>query len=101
VPVASRKDVVGAAALGVSLAGALVAAILAIHVAFVAFEANADNGVVSFIRALAHFFVGAFRDLFLPDGVKKQVVVDYGLAALVYLALALLLARAIRRLGGS
>jgi hypothetical protein len=60
--------------------------VLSLHVLFVVLDANPDNWMVGMTRGLADAFVLSFRDLFIPDSAKLRVVINYGLAALAYLA---------------
>lgn len=81
--------------------GVTAAVILVIHVALVAGEANPANWIARFTTTLADFFSLGFRDLFNKpaDDPKLRTLLNYGLAALFWLALSGFLARAIRRLG--
>lgn len=75
---------------------AVVAAVfLILHIILVIFEANPGNVLVDFIRDVAKALAWVFRDLFTPDDTKLRVFLNYGLAALVYLALGRVVARAI------
>lgn len=66
----------------------LIALIILLHLAFVLLEANPGNPLVDFIADLANWFSWLFRDMFTVDDPKVRAVVNYGLAALVYLAIA-------------
>ena len=59
----------------------------------VVFEANPANSFVDFVGEAAYTLAWFFRDLFDLDDAKLQVVVNYGLAAAVYLGLGRVLAR--------
>ena len=73
---------------------AIVAALVIIlHVVLVLFEANPANSFVDFIADAASTLAWFFRDLFNLDDPKLEVVVNYGLAAAVYIALGRVLAR--------
>ena len=65
----------------------LIALIILLHLAFVLLEANPHNPLVNFIADLANWFSWLFRDMFRIDDPKVRAVVNYGLAALVYLAI--------------
>lgn len=69
----------------ISIVFGLIALIILLHLAFVLLEANAGNPLVSFIADLANWFSWLFRDMFTIDDPKVRAVVNYGLAALVYL----------------
>ena len=68
---------------------------LIMHIILVIFEANPGNVLVDFIGDVANALAWVFKDLFTPDDAKLQVFLNFGLAALVYLALGRLVARAI------
>jgi hypothetical protein len=65
-----------------------IALIILLHLAFVLLEANPHNPLVNFIGDLANWFSWLFRDMFRVDDPKVRAIVNYGLAALVYLAIA-------------
>jgi hypothetical protein len=54
-------------------------------------EANPNNEVVDFINDAARNLAWVFRGLFDVDNEKLQVLLNYGVAALVYLGLARLI----------
>lgn len=78
--------------------GLLIAAILAVHVLLVVGNANPDNGITQLFSDLAGWFSLGFHDLFLPDDLKLRVLVNYGLAAVVWLIVTTLVSRGLRRL---
>jgi hypothetical protein len=88
-----------ALATAVVIVAAAVAIILAVHVVFVVFEANGANGIVKTINSWADFFAWNFKDIFTPTDPKAAALVNYGLAAAVYLIVGRVLAALIRRAG--
>jgi hypothetical protein len=68
---------------------------LILHIIFVIFEANPGNALVDFVGDVANALAWIFRDLFTPDDGKLRVLLNFGLAAIVYLALGRVVARAI------
>ena len=68
---------------------------LIMHIILVIFEANPANVLVDFISDVANTLAWVFKDLFTPDDAKLRVFLNFGLAALVYLALGRVVARAI------
>ncbi|MDA3624030.1 hypothetical protein OU415_01200 [Saccharopolyspora sp. WRP15-2] len=74
-----------------------VIAIFALHVLFVVLDANQGNGFVTFIYTLAKALVLGLGDVFTPDDALLGVILNYGLAALVYLVVGQLIIKAIRR----
>ncbi|RZS29659.1 hypothetical protein EV193_11963 [Herbihabitans rhizosphaerae] len=75
----------------------LFAAVLAAHIVMVIGEANPANGVASFVRGFAAAVSLGFDDLFTPDSPKARILFNYGLAALLWLALGALITTLIRR----
>jgi hypothetical protein len=75
----------------------LVAGIFALHVFLSLADANQSNGFVQFIYVLAKVLVLGFGDVFTPDDAKIGLVLNYGLAALIYLVVGQFIARMLRR----
>ncbi|MGQ0842279.1 hypothetical protein [Actinokineospora sp.] len=94
-----RAGIVGVLAGVVRWAGLLIALLLVVHVILVMGNANPDNGITSFVRAMAEPLSLAFKNLFTPDDAKLGVLINYGLAAVFWLAVSSVAARLIRRLG--
>ncbi|MFC3492496.1 hypothetical protein [Glycomyces rhizosphaerae] len=66
----------------------LIALIILLHLAFVLLEANPGNPLVDFMADLANWFSWLFRDMFTGiEDPKVRAVVNYGIAALVFLAI--------------
>lgn len=95
----ARTRVAGGLASLVAVVATLVAVVLVLHVIFVVFSANPDNSIVVFVRDISDSLVWKFQNLFQPDSLKEQVLVNYGLAALVYLVVGRIVARIVRRVG--
>jgi hypothetical protein len=81
--------------------GLIFSGILVLHVIFVIGEANAGNGIVSWVRGWAESLAIGFKDLFEPEDAKLRVLVNYGIAALFWLIVSAIVARIIRRIGGA
>lgn len=75
----------------------LVIGIFALHVVFVVFHANQGNGFVSTVYVLAKALVLGLGDVFTPRDAVIGVVLNYALAALLYLVVSQLIIKAIRR----
>jgi hypothetical protein len=88
-----------ALATAVVIVAATVAIILAVHVVFVVFEANGANGIVKTINSWADTLAWNFKDIFTPTDPKAAALVNYGLAAAIYLIAGRVLAALIRRAG--
>lgn len=67
---------------------AVIAVVILLHLGFVLLEANPRNPLVDFMADLANWFAWLFRDMFTGiEDPKVRAVVNYGIAALVYLAI--------------
>jgi hypothetical protein len=84
----------------VMYAAVAVAAALVLHIVLVFLDANPANAIVTFVGRIADRLVGPFQMLFTPKDPKQQVAINYGLAAVVYLAAGAAVTRVIRQLGG-
>ncbi|MFC6882753.1 hypothetical protein [Actinomadura yumaensis] len=82
----------------ISVITTIVVLVLAAHIVFVAFEANTSNDLVTWIGDRATDLAWQFKDVFQPDDRKVEVAVNYGLAAVVYLAIGRVLVALVRRL---
>jgi hypothetical protein len=60
-------------------------------------DANASNDLVGAVLDAAGWLVGPFKGLFSIDDAELQVVVNWGLAAIVYFALSRLIATLLLR----
>ena len=69
------------------------AAVLVIHVVLVVTAANPANGITVFFRDLADNLTLGIGDLFLPSSPTLAVILNYGLAAVVWIAIGLVLSR--------
>ena len=79
-----------ALAVVVTVAAAILAGILVLHIVFVLFKATPTNGIVKHVNSYAHHIAGPFRTMFAftshhKPNVKLTETVNYGVAALVYL----------------
>lgn len=75
----------------------LIVTIFVLHIVFNLFSANPKSGIVSFVHTVAQTLVFGFGDVFKPGDNTIGLVVNYGLAALVYFILGRLLARTLRQ----
>jgi len=93
-----RTRVVGIAAGIVSWVGLALAVVLVVHVVLVVGGANPSNPITSTVKALAEPLALAFRDLFSPDDPELRTIVNFGLAALFWLAVRAIVLKLVRRL---
>ena len=76
--------------------GAAVAFVIVIGIALVLLDAKESNGIVSAWLDVSRWLTDPFQGLFNLDDNKAQLAVNWGLAAVVYLIVAAVLARLIR-----
>jgi hypothetical protein len=72
----------------VRLAAGVVVAIIALAIIFVVLDASGTNGIVSTVREWAGTLTSPFHGVFHVSSHKGTVALNYGLAIVVYLALA-------------
>ena len=93
----------GAAVARASLARAailltsLIALVLILAIVLTVLEANRSNDIVQVVRDAAGVLAGPFDNLFKLDSNKVERAVNWGLAAVVWLALGRLVARLLTR----
>lgn len=75
------------------------ALILVLHVVFVVAEANPSNGIVQFVDGWADRLTLGVGDLFTPDDAKLRVLINYGIAAILWLIISSVGSKIIRRGG--
>jgi hypothetical protein len=81
----------------ITLIGSIVFAILVIGILLVVLGANRDNQLVSAALDAARWLAGPFDQLFNLKDPKVEIAVNWGIAAVVYAAVARLLARIVLR----
>ena len=86
----------------VALLGMAVAFVIAIGIALVVLDAKESNDIVGLWLDVARFLTDPFRGIFDLERGKEhlQIAINWGIAALVYLLVATLIARLLRRTGG-
>jgi hypothetical protein len=85
----------GAARVIMAIA-AIIAGILALDILLVWANANGNNDIVHFFMQIGSFFATPFKQLIREDNVKQDILVNWGIAAIVYLLIGGLLARLAR-----
>jgi hypothetical protein len=93
----NRTRTVGMVCLIINIIGGVFAVVLAANIIMVLGEANPANGVASFVRGFASAVSLGFDNLFTPASTKTQVLLNDGLAAIVWLGLAAVVTMLIRR----
>jgi hypothetical protein len=89
--------VTAALATAVTVAAAIACVILAIAIAFAVFGANEGNAIVRTVGDWGHGLAWQFRDMFTPKDHRVYVLVNYGIAAVVYLIAGRIVAGLLRR----
>lgn len=95
----TRTRVAGILAAVIRIVGWLFVLILVAHIALSLGNANPDHGITKFVAYWADRLVLGLRDLFTPADARVKILVNYGLAALIWLVVSSVLARLVRRLG--
>ncbi|WP_405718434.1 hypothetical protein OG607_03150 [Streptomyces sp. NBC_01537] len=85
------------AAVVIIILADVAAAILGLWILLYVLDANRGNELVKFVHHSADWLAGWSRDLFMLDTDWLRILINYGLAAVVYLALAHVVAGRIRR----
>jgi hypothetical protein len=92
-----RDDGANTVASVIRVVVGLIVTIFLLHILFVVFHANRGNDFVSVVYTLAKTLVLGLGDVFTPGDAVLGVVLNYGLAALVYLIIGQLIIKALRR----
>jgi hypothetical protein len=79
------------------LVASAVALVLVVGIVLVLLEANRSNDLVQAVRDAASFLAGPFDGLFTLDSNKAEKAVNWGIAAVVWYALARVIARLLLR----
>ena len=79
-------SVAGILAKIVMVIAGIAAAILVLHIVFTMFKGNGSNNIVSDVKDYANNLAGPFKDLFTFKNPKTNTLVNYGIAALVWVA---------------
>ena len=77
----------------------ILVAIIVLAIVFAILAANRHNVIVATISDVARSLVGPFDRLFTPRDPKLRIAVNWGIAALVYLLVGMLIAALIARAG--
>jgi hypothetical protein len=75
----------------------VIAAIIIIGIVLVLIKANPNNQIVDFILDIGNFLTKPFHGLFPQDDPRQDILVNWGIAAIVYLILGAIIARLARR----
>lgn len=100
-----RTTTRGSGGLGARLAiarlittvAAIVAAIIVAGIVLVLLKANPSNDIVDAVRETARFFAGPFDAIFELERRRPEIALNWGIAAVVYLTVARLIAKLLVR----
>jgi hypothetical protein len=81
------------------LVGLVIVAVLAVFIALTLLDANFANTFAAAVRDLAAYFDLGLSNLFLPADPKVGVVLNYGVAAIIWFAITSVVVRLVRRIG--
>jgi hypothetical protein len=81
----------------VRVVAGVVAAIIVAGILLVVLDANPTNGVASTVHDAGRWLVGPFDGLFSFPSSKVAIAVNWGIAAVIYLAIAALIVRLLLR----
>ncbi len=87
------------AAAVIRVIGLVIVGIIVIFIVLTLLGANPDNAFAGFFRTLAGYLSLGLSNLFTPSDPKINVLVNYGLAALIWLAITGLVSSLVRRIG--
>lgn len=79
-------SVAGILATIVMVIAGIAAAILVLHIVFTMFKGNGSNSIVADVRDYANDLAGPFKDLFKFQNPKTNTLINYGIAAAVWVA---------------
>src|SRR3954470_16628858 len=83
----------------VRTATAIVVGILVIAILLIVLDANQSNDIVSWVRDAGSWLAGPFKNLFSIHNHKVEVLVNWGIAAIVYGFAGRFVARMLTRAG--
>jgi hypothetical protein len=92
-----RPGGIAAARLGalINLVALVVAAVIGLAILFVLIQANPDNAIVSTVHDAARWLAAPFANLITFGDATTRIVANWGLAAIVYLVIGMLLGRSL------
>ena len=89
----------GALASVVRVVGLLIVAVLVVYIVLTLLDANFANTFASAVRGLANDLDLGLSNLFLPANPKVGVVLNYGVAAVLWYVITAVVVRLVRRVG--
>jgi len=90
---ALARKVLTVAASVIRILTVVFAAILVVHVILSVAGANPSNSITIFFRDLADNLTLGIGDLFLPASESLRIILNYGLAAVVWIAIGIIVSK--------
>jgi hypothetical protein len=81
------------------LIGLLIVAVLVVYIVLTLLDANFANTFAATVRELAAYVDLGLSNLFLPKDRKVAVLLNYGVAAVVWYVITAVVVRLVRRIG--
>jgi hypothetical protein len=97
----SRQQVAAGAARLIRLLATVVVVLIALGMAFEILGGNPRNDIVSTVSDVARALAGPFDGMFQPRSHKLATAINWGVAIVVYVTLARVIARLALRVGGA
>ncbi|MDQ4116032.1 MAG: hypothetical protein M3235_03625 [Actinomycetota bacterium] len=88
----------GLLATVLNVIGIVIVVILVLHIVLTLLDANPANGLTAFIAAWAAELNLGLGNLFTPANPKMAVTMNYGVAAIIWLAVTTIVVRLVRRI---
>jgi hypothetical protein len=88
----------GLLASALRFVGLLIVLVLVVYIVLTLLDANFGNTFAAAVRELANYFDLGLSNLFLPAQPKLAVALNYGVAALVWYVITVVVVRLVRRL---
>ena len=95
----AAQTILNLVALVVRIVGFVLAAVLLVRVALVFVPVNPGNVIIGWIVRFSDVIVWGFRDLFLPTDPRIALMANYGLAAVFWLVVGLIVASILSAIG--
>jgi len=95
---ALTRKVLTVAASVIRILTVVFAAILVVHVVLSVAGANPSNGITIFFRDLASNLTLGIGDLFLPSSESLRIILNFGLAAVVWIVIGIVVSKLLNAL---
>ncbi|MCW2721911.1 hypothetical protein [Pseudonocardia sp.] len=79
--------------------GLLIVAVLVVYIVLTLLDANFGNTFAAAVKELAVYFDLGLSNLFVPADPKIAVTLNYGVAAIIWYVITMVVVRLVRRIG--